>query len=63
MTFDYTKISNVFVSDIDYKDHPDYTDAFIDSADYNGLPMTGEELNRLNEDRDFVYESTMKQIY
>jgi hypothetical protein len=63
MAFDYKKISNVVVSDIDHKDFPDFTDAFIDSADYDGLPMTEEQLNVLNDDKDYIYECIMEQIY
>lgn len=60
---DYSKISNVVVANIDHSDAPDYVDAFIESADYDGDPMTDEQLEELNQDGDFVYEQVMKQIY
>ncbi len=63
MKFDYKKIENIRVEDIDHTDYPDYVDAFIDSADYNGEPMTDNQLNILNEDTDFVYECVINQIH
>jgi len=45
---DLTKIDNVQMDDIDFNDAPDFVDAYISSADYNGVPMTEEELDELN---------------
>lgn len=61
--FDYSKIDNVSVAGIDTKDYPDFCDAFIESADYDGREMTDEELDALNDDRDFVYEKVMNKLY
>jgi len=63
MKFDLTKIDNVTIEGIDHSDYPDYCDAFIAEADYNGVPMTDQELDELNENSDFVYEQTIKSIY
>ena len=59
---DYNRISNIWVGGIDFKDYPDFVDAFIDSADYDGEPMTDEQLNEINQDTDFVYDCVIKQI-
>ncbi len=48
-------ITNVEIGGLDKKDHPDYSDAFIVSADYLGKPMTEEQLEEINKDTDFVY--------
>ena len=56
-------IDNIQFDGIDRKDHPDYTDAFIVSADYNGEAMTDEQLDEINEDRDFVYEKLMEHLH
>jgi len=63
MKLDYTQIEDIFVSGIDYSDSPDFCDAYIDSAWYKGRAMTEEELDVLNEDHSFVYESLLKQLY
>ena len=56
-------IDNVVLSGVDRWDHPDYCDAFIDSADYNGKPMTDEELDELNEDYELVRELVWKNLH
>lgn len=63
MELDYSKISNVQVAGINTKDYPDFCDAYIEDADYDGQPMTDEQLELINQDGDFVYEQVMKHIY
>ena len=60
---DYKLISDVEVEGIDHKDAPDYVDAFIASATYDGRDMTDEEIDMLNDDSDYVYEAVINQIY
>ncbi len=60
---DYKKIDNIEVDGIDTKDYPDFCDAFIESADYDGEPMTNSQLDELNEDSDFVYECVQNYLF
>jgi hypothetical protein len=60
---DYKKIDNIEVDGIYIKDYPDFCDAFISSADYEGKPMTDEQLDELNEDGDFVYECVQNHLF
>ena len=53
---DYKKIDNIEVEGIETTDYPDFCDAFISYADYNGVEMTEEQLDEINENSDFVYE-------
>jgi len=62
MELDYSKISNVTVEGLDYSDTPDFCDAYIASADYDGEPMTEEMLDILNDVGDFVYGQVIKFI-
>jgi hypothetical protein len=62
MTLDKTKISDIELDGIDHKDSPDYCDAFIYSAEYDGRKMTEAELDAINDDSEFVYEQVMKQL-
>ena len=55
-------ITNVEFEGIDYSDYPDFCDAYIISADLNGVPMNGEQLDALNES-DLRYELLMNYIY
>jgi len=59
---DLKKIDNIDFDGIDHKDYPDYSDAYIVSADYDGKPMTEEQLLELNNERDFVYESLIDYL-
>jgi len=59
---DYKKIDNIEIDGIDTKDYPDFCDAYISSADYDGVPMTDEQLDELNEDRDYVYGHIMDYL-
>ena len=62
MKMDYKKIDNIEVDGIDTKDYPDFSNAYIVSADYNGVPMTDEQLDELNEDGDYVYGHIMDYL-
>ena len=61
-TMDYKKIDNIEIDGIDTKDYPDFCDAYISSADYDGVPMTDEQLDELNEDGDFQHECIMNDL-
>ena len=60
---DYKLIDNIEVDGIDTKDYPDFCDAFIASADYDGKEMTEEQLDELNEDSYFVYECVQNHLF
>ena len=61
-TIDYKKIDNIEIDGIDTKDYPDFCDAYISSADYDGVPMTDKQLDELNEDGDYVYGHIMDYL-
>jgi hypothetical protein len=60
---DTSKVDNVEVDGIDHKDYPDFVDAYIASADYNGIPMTEDQLTELNENYDFLYEAVTNSLF
>jgi len=60
---DYSLISNISFDGIEFDDYPDFCDAYIDSADYDGEPMTDGQLELLNDDRDFVFEKLWNYIH
>lgn len=63
MKLDYSKISNVQIEDIDHTDYPDFCDAYIISADYNGVPMTEDQLEEINNDSQYVHEQVLNWLY
>lgn len=57
-----TKINNIEFSGVDHNDRPDYSDAFIMDADYDGHPMTPEQLEEVNNNHDFVHEKLIESL-
>ena len=60
---DYSKIDNVSVDGIDTKDYPDFCDAYIESADYDGDPMTEEQLEEINNDGEYVLQAVYNHLF
>ena len=57
MKIDYNKIEVLEVSDINHYDYPEYSDAYISEANYNGNPMSDEMLDELNDNHlEFVHQ-------
>ncbi len=63
IVLDYDKLEGAVVAGINMRDYPDFCDAFIESATYQGREMTEEELEVLNENSDFVYEAVQSKLY
>ena len=62
-TLDYSKISHVEIDGIDPSDYPDFCDAYICGAMYDGEEMTNEQLEIINQDSSFVYEHVIKVVF
>jgi len=60
---DTTNITNVKFDDVFHWDYPEYCDAFIASAEINGVPLTESELDELNENDDFKHTELINQIF
>ena len=60
---EYTKSTNVVRDGLHHWDYPDYCDAFIDSADYDGKEMTDEQLDDLNEDYELIHELVWDNLH
>jgi hypothetical protein len=56
-------IKSIVFEGIDYTDYPDYCDAYIVSAEYDGKPMTDEQIDELNDDTDFLYELLIEHLH
>jgi len=64
MQIDFTKVANVEVDGIDFGDYPDFVDAFITSAEYDGREMTDEEIDYINDVHlDFVQECVYNHLF
>ena len=64
MKLDLSKIDNIEFDDIEHRDAPDYSNAYIGSADYDGREMTVEELNYLNDvHNEWVHGKLYDHLY
>lgn len=57
------KISNIELDGIDTNDYPDFCDAYIVSAEIDGVELTNEELDELNRNSEFVYDCVLKRLF
>jgi hypothetical protein len=60
---DYSKLDSIELDGIDTRDYPDFCDAYIAYAEYKGRVCTDAELDKLNDDSDFVYELVQRRLY
>lgn len=58
---DYDKITDIEWGGIDHNDYPDYCDAYITYAKYDGEDMTEEEIESL--DRYWLHEKLWDHLY
>lgn len=63
MSLNYSKIEDIQLANVNTRDYPDFCDAFIESATYDGREMTETELDELNKDGDFVYEQVLEYLF
>ena len=59
---DTSKVTDTEIEGVVLSDYPDFCDAYIANATYDGREITEEELEELNEDRDFIYEAAIESI-
>ncbi len=60
MNIDIKKIDNMEFEGVDFKDYPDFVDAFLVAADYDGKEMTEEQIDYINDE---YYEFVNEQVY
>ena len=60
---DTKKITNISIGGIDMTDYPDFCDAFIESAHYDGVPITEKQLDEINKDTDYVYDAVQNYLF
>jgi hypothetical protein len=60
---DHSQITNVVVENVDPKDYPDFSDAYIHDCHYKGKRASDRILAIINEDGDFVYQQAWETLY
>lgn len=57
-------LTNLKFEDVNMNEYPEFENAKICSACHeDGTPLTDAELDRLNDDKDYVYEKLMEHLY
>ena len=57
------QITNIEIDGLDTRDYPDFVDAYIQDARVDGRQATEEELDQMNDDGEFRYESVESSLY
>ena len=60
---DYSKIEIVEIDGVDHSDYPDYCDAYISKALIGGQEATEEQLDVLNNNPEFRYNSVIESLH
>lgn len=64
MNFDLTLIDDIDIEGIDMRDYPDFCDAFLVSATYDGRELSDDELHYIQSSNpDWFYEQVERFIY
>lgn len=65
INLDKSKITDIEFDGIDYKDAPEFVNAYISSARYEpeDRDLTDDELDWLNDDHDFVHGALTNHLY
>mgnify|MGYP000403658454 CR=1 FL=1 len=64
--FDINQLDDIELDGVDMKDYPDFCDAYVESASLNGVELTDEELEELNdsdETRSWVNAHAYESLY
>ncbi len=64
MKLDLRKVDNMEFDGIDFLDYPDFCDAFLVAADYDGRELSEEEIDYINDEHyDFVNERVYSSLF
>ena len=64
MKLNLSRIDNMEFEGVDFADYPDFVDAFLTAADYNGKELTEEQIDYINDEHyDFVNEQVFQSLY
>ena len=64
MKLDLRKVDNMEFDGMDFADYPDFVDAFLVTADYDGRELSEEEIDYINDEHyDFVNERVYSSLF
>lgn len=60
---DFGKLDNIELQNIFTWDYPDFSDAYISYAEIDGVALTDEELDAVNDNGDFIYSLVINKLF
>ena len=65
LVFNGRRLTDVTVQDIDFKDYPDFCDAYIESASWEdtGEELTDDELEAVNDNGSLRWEACYSVVF
>jgi thiaminase len=60
---DYSKIEIAEIDGVDHSDYPDYCDAYISKAYIEGQEATEKQLDEMNNNDEFRYNSVIENLH
>ena len=65
MNIKFKEVTNIELGGVDMSDYPDFCDAYVESATFNGVELTEEQLETLNDNDDtrmYVNENAYESL-
>ena len=63
MKLDVRKLENVVMADVHMFDFPDFVDAYVEYAEINGVELTSDQYDEVNENYEFLQQSAYESLY
>ncbi len=63
MKLDVRKLENVVMADVQMYDFPDFVNAYVEYAEINGVELTDDQYDEVNENYEFLQQSAYESLY
>ena len=63
MQLDTRKLENVVMADVQMYDFPDFVNAYVEYAEINGVELTDDQYDEVNENYEFLQQSAYESLY
>ena len=60
---DLKKLENVEIQDVKMYDYPDFCDAFISYAEIDGIELTDEQYDYVNEQSEYINDLAHESLH
>lgn len=57
------KLENIEMACVELYDFPDFVDAYVEYAEIDGVELTADQYDGVNEEYEFLQEQAWKSLY